>query len=100
MDWLIDPPEVGAPLEKWDAFIADLKTIEPRTPALEREIAWAEEDREHSIEVLEIRRLQKVAASDPFWWPLLTEARQQGHETGDFSRADQLWAEFVASRKE
>ena len=98
MDWLIDPPEVGAPLEKWDAFIADLKTIEPRTEQIEWAILRAEEDRQHSIELHEIDRLQDEAARDPVWWPLLRDAREHGRATSDWARADQLWDDFVASR--
>ena len=98
MDMLIDPPEVGAPLERWDAFIASLKVIEPRTPQLERAIAWAEEDREASIRVHKIRRLHEEAARDPYWGPTLDEARQQARKDHDWSRYDALWAEFEASR--
>ena len=99
MEWLIDPPEVGASQERWDAFIADLKTIQPRTPAIEIEIARAEEDLKFSIELWEIDRLQEEALRDPYWGPLLTEARQHGRETGDWTRADQLRKDFVASRQ-
>ena len=100
MDMLIDPPEVGAPLERWDAFIASLKVIEPRTPQLERAIAEAEKDRALSIELHEIRRLREEAARDPYWGPTLDEARQQARKDHDWSRYDALWAEFEASRRQ
>ena len=98
MDMLIDPPEAGAPLEVWDAFIADLKTIKPRTPQLEWTIAEAERDRALSIELHEIRRFLDEVESDPHWGPLVLEARKQAFKDHDWTRYDALLAEYKASR--
>jgi len=59
MDLILDPPDHMEPVERWEEWLADLRTLPPDVEGVAWEIACAEKWIPRRIELEELQQAQK-----------------------------------------